>query len=277
MHKARIITGVLLVSSVIPALFMLPNTLWAILMLLVALIGLQEWTYMGAFSGFSRKLYLGVMAILGLSTIVLMNAQSVKEVFSYTYTYAQPLLLLSALFWVLVIPFWLAKQVVVVHRPVMMALLGFLLLAPLWLSISMLQASSPLMLLILLVPIWLADSAAYFTGKRFGKHKLAPSISPGKTWEGVAGAMLAVTVYAAMLLMAGLVSSWAVFVVMWAIAILGIIGDLFESMIKRQANIKDSGNILPGHGGVLDRIDGLISSLPVAVLIVTLLGVELIR
>jgi phosphatidate cytidylyltransferase len=118
--------------------------------------------------------------------------------------------------------------------------------------------------------VWVSDIAAYFVGRSFGKHKLAPNISPGKTWEGVAGALIVVVCYALI---------WGQFIgkgdniliinlvlLSLLLAGLGIIGDLFESLMKRQAGVKDSGNILPGHGGILDRIDALTSTLPIAVL-----------
>jgi phosphatidate cytidylyltransferase len=111
--------------------------------------------------------------------------------------------------------------------------------------------------------IWIADTAAYFTGKRFGKRKLAPLISPGNTWEGVLGAWVAVSIYGAILCIFFGFDYWLIPIV-WGVTVLSIMGDLLESLIKRQANVKDSSNLLPGHGGMLDRIDGLTSSLPLA-------------
>jgi phosphatidate cytidylyltransferase len=111
--------------------------------------------------------------------------------------------------------------------------------------------------------VWIADSAAYFAGSAYGRHKLAPAISPGKTWEGVLGAWIAVTLYGLILCWAKGLNLWWV-VGLWGITLLSIMGDLFESLLKRQAGLKDSGSILPGHGGVLDRIDGLLPALPVA-------------
>jgi phosphatidate cytidylyltransferase len=138
-----------------------------------------------------------------------------------------------------------------------------------------------MLLLAVLATVWLSDTAAYFAGRRFGKRKLAPAISPGKTWEGVAGALAAVTLYA--LAWAGLGSpasmpvapdgtrSGALWIVpvLLALAVAGMIGDLFESLIKREAGVKDSGTLLPGHGGMLDRIDALLAMLPLAVLAFT--------
>lgn len=138
---------------------------------------------------------------------------------------------------------------------------------------------SPLYLLSVMVIVWVADIGAYFSGKSFGKRKLAPSISPGKSWEGVIGGWLAVLTVAAIVIV-----SWPtadVFVVRlyraWGwVGVLGIltvvvgasiVGDLFESQLKRRSAVKDSSNLLPGHGGVLDRIDSLIPVLPLSVLV----------
>ena len=125
---------------------------------------------------------------------------------------------------------------------------------------------------------WISDSAAYFAGRRFGRHKLAPAISPGKTWEGVAGAVLAVSAYAAtwslawqayypQVLKSTQFGAFGMLLFLWVLTAIGIYGDLFESALKRQAGVKDSGTLLPGHGGVLDRIDALTSVLPVAALV----------
>jgi phosphatidate cytidylyltransferase len=121
---------------------------------------------------------------------------------------------------------------------------------------------------------WVSDIAAYFTGRAWGRRKLAPNISPGKTWEGVAGAFVGVVVYGVAV---GLSTGWlaelsfvallGAVLALLLLTALGVVGDLFESLLKRQAGIKDSSQILPGHGGVLDRIDSLLAILPPAALI----------
>lgn len=140
-------------------------------------------------------------------------------------------------------------------------LIGWLLLLPPWIALLNLRHVSPQAVLLVVLTVALADSAAYFSGKRFGRRKLAPQISPGKTWEGFFGALAGVTLFGFALCVW---RSWSLWLVVGfiAIAVLSVMGDLFESMAKRQAGIKDSGSIFPGHGGVLDRIDGLTSTLP---------------
>ena len=180
--------------------------------------------------------------------------------------------LFSAVLWLIVVPAWLMSGVKVKHRGLMM-LVGWLVLVPTGLAMIDLRAwaPSPWMLLFVMGIVWVADSAAYFAGRKYGKTKLAPNISPGKTWEGVAGAILGVSIYVALvwsfseefsrlqILPAMMLTAW------WWVA-LAVMGDLFESAIKRQAGVKDSGALLPGHGGLLDRIDALTSTLPLAML-----------
>jgi len=123
--------------------------------------------------------------------------------------------------------------------------------------------------LVLLAVVWIADTAAYVFGRTFGRHKLAPAISPGKTWEGVTGALATVAVYALALNLAQISGRDGGFLVaaFLSMTVFSVVGDLFESWMKRSAGVKDSGAILPGHGGLLDRIDGVMAALPLAALI----------
>jgi phosphatidate cytidylyltransferase len=147
---------------------------------------------------------------------------------------------------------------------------------PTWFAFVVLRDASPWLLLGIAAVVWVADISAYFAGKRFGKHKLAPAVSPGKTWEGVAGALVGVAVYAIVLAIIArsnvtpisgifeLGSGVPAIVAMLLLTPLSIVGDLLESWMKRGVGLKDSSNLLPGHGGILDRIDALTSTLPVA-------------
>ena len=263
MLKTRIITALILVAGLIPALFLLPNTYWALLTLALSLMALHEWASMIKLSSTQRNIYLIIAAIAGLMVVPLIE----KIGFHVFFFKSLLVFFAAALFWIFIVPFWL-KTKRVIRNKWLMAILGFALIIPLWLALICAKSADPWLLLALLATIWIADSAAYFTGKNFGKHKLAPNISPGKTWEGVWGALAGVTLFAAILLFGFNFYNAAIFPLLWSVAILGVIGDLFESMMKRQANIKDSGNLLPGHGGILDRVDGIIPSLPIAILMI---------
>jgi phosphatidate cytidylyltransferase len=169
--------------------------------------------------------------------------------------------LLAAAFWLLIAPLWLWRGVTAGHKR-LLAFAGVPVLLPAGLAMVTLPAHQVLAVLAL---TWIADTAAYFAGTRWGRHKLAPSISPGKTWEGAAGGLAGVLLYAG--IMAAMVKgiAWAPFLAAAALlAALSIVGDLFESAAKRQASVKDSGALLPGHGGILDRIDSATSTLPIA-------------
>jgi phosphatidate cytidylyltransferase len=153
---------------------------------------------------------------------------------------------------------------------------GWLVLVPMWVALVEMQANPPQLLFVMAV-VWIADTAAYLVGRGIGRRRLAPTISPGKTWEGVAGAGVAVAVYYALAYSAGIPegSFWrtagGLFIVA-VVAVTSVEGDLFESWMKRQAGVKDSGSSLPGHGGLLDRIDGLTASIPLAALMINALS-----
>lgn len=258
MLKTRLLTSFTLLAAFMLALFLLPDTLWAMLALAIVAIGIWEWASLGQFSATGRNIYTGLTVLAGA---FLVYADVVD------LAYLRPLvlfwgILVATAFWLVISPIWLISRYQVKSRFVM-AMAGWMVMGPLWLAMVSLRNIDPRLLLGLLAVIWIADTAAYFTGKRFGKHKLAPLISPGKTWEGVIGAWVAVSLYALVLCVVFDLDYWLIAAV-WGITVMSIIGDLLESLMKRQAKVKDSSKLLPGHGGMLDRIDGLTSSLPLA-------------
>ncbi len=263
MLKTRIITALILVAGFIPALFMLSNTYWALGMLVISLFALYEWASMIKLTQTQSNIYLVIATIAGLFTLPLIEQHG----FHLFFFKSLIVFFIATLFWSLIVPFWLAKKWFIRNKFVI-AMVGLMLMIPLWLALICTKGADPWLLLALLATIWIADSAAYFAGKNFGKHKLAPAISPGKTWEGVLGALVAVTLFGVMLYFGFYIKTFAIFPALWIVTGFGVIGDLFESMIKRQANIKDSGDLLPGHGGILDRIDGIIPSLPIAIMMI---------
>ena len=179
----------------------------------------------------------------------------------YNTTPRQPTYLIALLFWIVVAPWWLRRGV----QRSGLAIAGFIVVLPAAVAFAILE---PLEILLVLLLVWIADTGAYFVGRAWGQRKLAPDISPGKTWEGALGGTAAALVYAIILgtFIEGLF--WVPYLLAAALlAVLSIVGDLFESAAKRQAAVKDSGTLLPGHGGVLDRIDSATAALPVAALL----------
>jgi phosphatidate cytidylyltransferase len=256
MLKTRVLTSVILMAGFLAAVFLLPAIYWAFLMLIFISIAFWEWAGMAAFNKSWRVIYVAIIAILG-AVVTLADDMAMPALQPQVMFYS---ILLAVFFWLILTPAWLIARFQI-RQPLMLALIGLVILFPTWLALVSMRDISPWLLLMVMGAVWIADSAAYFSGKRFGKRKLAPKISPGKTWEGVFGAWLAVSIYGLILCMSMSLTYWVI-VGLLGITVLSIMGDLLESLIKRQAGVKDSGTLLPGHGGILDRIDGLTSSLP---------------
>lgn len=260
MLKTRLITSLVLFLTIGAAYVYLAPLYWALLVLAVTSIAAWEWAGLSKFNKPFSFIYSGFVLLLGLF-VILYTPQLMQIVIVWA-------VLASTIFWLLIVPFLLAFTPTINNRFIM-AVLGLIFIIPFGLTMIALREINPLLLVVFAMTVWIADSAAYFAGKRFGKHKLASSISPGKTWEGVLGAFFAILIYASLLSYLTHQSYWFVLVFLGVMA-LSIMGDLFESMIKRQADVKDSSHLLPGHGGVLDRIDGLTSSLPLVMFLLTL-------
>jgi len=269
MLKARVITALVLMALLLPSLFYSSQAMWALLV--AGFIGIAAWEW-GALLGWkaTARILLGAITALLCASLSLVapNAIGAGELFVPAAPWVLLAYGLSTAFWCLAMPLWLK------HKWSLHGLggvvVGAVVLLPTWLAMVQLRALGAGALLGILAVVWMADIAAYFSGKAFGKHKLAPSISPGKTREGAIGACVGVVVYGiAVRQIFGLdMMPWG----LWILALIGvtvisIVGDLYESLLKRKAGIKDSSSILPGHGGVLDRIDSLTSTLPVVALL----------
>lgn len=271
MLKQRIITALILVTLLLAALFALPRVGWSVLVFGMVMLGTTEWARLSNLSERGAMAYWWLTFAVMAGIIGFEAANAVLPKLFHLSVYA-----LSALLWLALVPLWLT-QGWQVRRPVVMALVGWMVLIPTGLAMMDLRAMSPWLLLGIMAMVWMADTAAYFAGRKFGKHKLAPSISPGKTWEGVAGAVLGVSLYVVLAawyseLVHGYLNFIMLIFVSWFGVVLSVIGDLFESAVKRQAGVKDSGALLPGHGGILDRIDAMTSTLPMAALALLLWG-----
>ena len=254
----RAITALFLVAGFALVLFALPPVAATLAFAAIAALAAWEWGGLMRQDQPARVMYAFVLLL-----------------FCWQITVAAPqlvpvLLVVSAVFWILVVPLWFRFKWTLAGNDFFGYLLGALVILPTWAAMAALHAMSAWLLLAAMALVWVADIAAYFTGRAFGRHKLAPAISPGKTWEGVAGAVIGVMIYGAIVLnyspLAGHVPLAAPLLVLLLLLLtaVSVLGDLFESLLKRQAGIKDSSNLLPGHGGVLDRIDALTSTLPLA-------------
>ncbi len=263
MLKQRVITGIVLIILVAAGILLLPNELFAVFAL-VFMVGLGAWEWAGLTGCYMpNKRMAGTMMILIGSLPLIFLPLPAASVLGIS------------------VPIWAALVVAVLiypkpegfykHHRLMMRVLGIFVLVPAWYAVMTLHGMQGLpkpgawYLLYLISLTAVADTSAYFTGRAFGKHKLAPQLSPGKTWEGFFGAVVFGGLWA-------LVSTYWLdipseqFIAFIALSkftvVMSVFGDLFESLLKREAGVKDSGHILPGHGGILDRIDSLLSAAP---------------
>jgi phosphatidate cytidylyltransferase len=277
----RVLTALAILPVVLGMLFFAGAALWSLFMLAIVLIACWEWSRMCGFTPAGQSAYLGASGVVGGYLWLLYLGQVPGDFVAAALTG----FILATAFWVAGAPYWLSRRLR--PSPSMCGVAGWLVAWPAWLAFVVLRDASPWVLLALAALVWVADIAAYFAGKAFGRRKLAPAISPGKTWEGVFGGMAGVVVYGAVL--AWVAHTYATpigpifkptmgaaaIAAMLLLTAVSIVGDLFESWMKRGAGLKDSSNLLPGHGGVLDRIDALTSTLPVAAFALYLSGIGL--
>lgn len=259
MLKQRVITAVFLVIVVLAAVLLLPPSLFAVACLIVFLtLGGWEWTRL-----------IGLQAMPQAGAVVLLIAIGLIIYLTGLAWYA---IAVGVVWWVMILgllTMYRQESDFYTSRSWLLRLSGILVLVPAWLAITRLQAHDPKLVLYLIFLVAATDTGAYFVGKAVGKNKLAPHLSPGKTLEGVKGGLAAALLWA--VLGASYFgfhgAAWMYFLLLSIIvAAISVAGDLFESLIKREGGFKDSGALLPGHGGVLDRIDGLLAALPVFVL-----------
>lgn len=262
MLKYRLLTAFLMGPLILWAIYAMPEKYFALFALVLVSLGAWEWS---AFAGWvkplQRGLFFAVNVILFATLLYFQNNDLNISIIAA-----------SLLWWAICIPLLLSfpfKKDNFLHKRFVTTVVGIVLLSGTFVSMMLIRDNpdygSQFVLYLILI-IWFADSGAYFAGRSLGKNKLIPNVSPGKTWEGVAGAFVATLIVSIVALNILNVSSSQsiIFVVITQITVLySIVGDLSESMFKRMANIKDSGHILPGHGGILDRIDSLMSGFPV--------------
>ncbi|MBC9249707.1 phosphatidate cytidylyltransferase [Pseudomonas alcaligenes] len=267
MLKQRIITALLLLPIALGGFFYLAGPLFALFIGAVVTLAAWEWARLAGFAGqVQRVAYAaGVAALLYGAWLLPVVA---------------PWLLAAAVLW------WLLATALVLSYPQSSRywgglpgklLIGLLILLPAWQGLVLLKQwpQANALIIAVMVLVWAADIGAYFAGKTFGKRKLAPRVSPGKSWEGFYGGLATSLLIT---LAVGLQQGWSaggLFLALGGAALVvavSVIGDLTESMFKRQSGIKDSSNLLPGHGGVLDRIDSLTAAVPLFAVLLWLAG-----
>ncbi len=262
----------MLKHRIITAAILIPLVIWSILnasvqgftygLAVVLFLATIEWNNFVAYKNkINGWLFSAVVTSCFLYLEYLANIEYIK--------YA---IYLSLVWWLISLPllftFPFKTSHFLQHRPAKI-IVGFIMLLSTFLALNLLRNSIEYgsdYVLYLLIIIWIADSGAYFAGRAWGKHKLIPNVSPGKSWEGVVGALVATLITAFVAVNVLNISSahaTGFIIVTLVTVVYSVIGDLSESMFKRMANVKDSGNILPGHGGILDRIDSLTSGLPI--------------
>ncbi|WP_063663815.1 phosphatidate cytidylyltransferase [Aliivibrio fischeri] len=271
--KQRIITALILAPLVIAGIFMLPMQGFLIVITAITLVGFWEWTQFTE----SKSRYLAIIpsvAVLAASLFFLPTSTLELTIPNNEH---QIILLVGFTWWLiasgLVLTFPNSKKLWHSNLP-LKHIFGWLTMVPFLWSILLLRADhymldsyygAKLVLLVCLL-VWAADSGAYFAGKSFGKRKMSPAVSPNKTIEGLIGGVITAIIIgwgAASAFNIQFESTSSMLGIFIATIIISVLGDLVESMFKRASGIKDSGTIIPGHGGILDRIDSLTAAFPV--------------
>lgn len=279
MLKLRVITATLLLSAFLIVLFLLPFLAFVVFVTVVVLIGAWEWSNLSGFETsverFSYAFCTAVLMILIALYVDLAGSIKVAEIMDLNLV--RNVMLVAGIWWAIAL-LWVQgypSSAILWGKRWVRAMMGWLVLVPMWLAVIYLDQlpQGPWLTLLLLLTVVVADTGAYFFGRAFGKRKLAVNVSPGKSWEGFWGGLFCCAVLA--VVVAAYVDSerWLVLMAILLVTSLSsVLGDLLESMVKRYRNIKDSGRILPGHGGVMDRIDSITAAAPIFVLALLLSG-----
>jgi phosphatidate cytidylyltransferase len=268
MTKTRVIAALVLTPLAIAAILLLPTPWLMALVAVIFLVGLWEWLRL---TDIDDTLARSALLVLNLALMVaIVWASRTDQGFSYVLL--QIMVVVGVVWWLLA-GLWLKHYGFAsdhdTHARVFKLAAGTLAIIPAWCAIGVIHGGQPYghrWLFVALAIVWAADSGAYFAGRHYGRRKLSPRISPNKTVEGLAGGLacgLAVALAFAPLAGATLAQLPAVALVALLAVGFSVVGDLFESLLKRHVGAKDSGDLIPGHGGILDRIDGVVAALPV--------------
>ncbi|MGI1678531.1 MAG: phosphatidate cytidylyltransferase [Cellvibrionaceae bacterium] len=286
MLKQRVITALVLVAVLIGAIFFLPFYFFSAIVSVFFVIAAWEWGQFPRFSNAQRIIYAFIVSII--SALLFMWASSDLNASDGGKLFVDR----EKIVWLVGLAFawWLLAVVLVKAYPSgvslwnnrwTQSLIGVFVLVPTLLGLIFLhqQSNGPWLIMIVVACVVCADTGAYFVGRAFGKNKLAPNVSPGKSKEGFYGGFVCSVIFAVILAISlGAVdtnANWWVLAMIVPASLVSVLGDLLESMFKRERGIKDSGKILPGHGGVLDRIDSISAAVPVFTLVYILSGWQL--
>lgn len=261
MLRQRVITALILAPLVLLVIFGLPHAITMLVLALLVLAAAWEWSAFPGFTQHSARVTYVAAVFMCIAVLWLFGAER-GELDTVLY---------AAVVWWLLAMVWIATAPARANRA-MAALAGLLVLVPVWLALVRLHSHGPQLMLFLLLLVVAADIGAYFAGRRFGRNKLAPRVSPGKTWEGVIGGFVAAAIMAVVGVWWFDVSPTPFMLLCLVVVVASIIGDLTESLFKRHVGLKDSGSLLPGHGGVLDRVDSVTAAAPVFLLGLERLG-----
>lgn len=270
MLKARIATAAVLIPIVIALIFFADVTLFSAFFALIVVIGAWEWAGLSKLNDKVKYLYV----IFSLSILFLIYWFNDDLIYKSA-------VLIGALYWLIAVGlviFYQKQRNLLPRSSSILMLVGLLLLVPMWSGLVILKSNietGSVLIMLLMLLIWGADTAAYFAGKKWGKRKLANHVSPGKTWEGtIAGLVVSIVIAIAYVIVSNKnLGDGLIFIALSLLTVIGsVFGDLMESIVKREAGQKDSGHILPGHGGVMDRIDSLTAASPIFVFGLVLAG-----
>ncbi|EIJ67219.1 phosphatidate cytidylyltransferase [Pasteurella bettyae] len=278
MLKERILSAIVLIAIVFAALLLFSPFYFGLCLVVVITLGIWEWTQ---FPKIKTEVWRYVITAISATFLFLfiyshsdyLNAGRVFD------DLAEPLMLCAVIWWI--VAFFLVinypKSAMVWGKSLILhAIFAFFTLVPFLIGVLKLRLDNYvtnvhhgiMLLLYVCILVWAADSGAYFAGRAFGKHKLAPKVSPGKTWEGVVGGLITACIFAygfQMIVGESLFNhgnKLSLTILSVATVTISVLGDLTESMFKRESGIKDSSHLIPGHGGILDRIDSLTAATP---------------
>lgn len=277
MLKQRVITALILAAIFLAALFGLPAGYFSFFIGVVVLIGAWEWANLSGFAAlWQRCIYVAIILALLIGASVYLGFEGEASP-RLNDEAIRDLLLIGCGWWavaLLLVQGYPSSALLWGHKGLRL-LMGLVVLIPTWVALVYVrqQMNGAWLVLMLILVVAVADSGGYFAGRRFGRHKLAPAVSPGKTWEGFAGGFIANCALALVLSQILGVGLLGMLLLIVPTSLVSVLGDLLESMVKRHAGVKDSGSILPGHGGILDRVDGITAGAPVFALALLATGV----